>query len=396
MKIFRTLALPLATVLLVASSVLSSCEKAPSGSTQQNELLPTEDLLDWSGRQQLIAQWLQAVGIGVSPVLGTAAAGTLGYYRLPPERRGEAFLLHQPAVWITLWLLTGLLLFKDFVLTFFGALKMPLDALGVLAHGAAGVLGLGFLLPVLFGHNPTGEDMRLMAGDIALTGAMLFFYVSVFITSSALEVLILLNPVPLVDSAIRTLMYAVVTFFFAAALIHPLTGILAASPVLLFSLWMAGPALRFTRLGLTFALDMLSRRWRSTRVRPEEKVLAFATRAVRGVKTNQPGQLCRASDGSLEFRYRPAKIGPTRCVNVPGAQIGECMVGKALLAPCLLNAQGGSGASVLFRLPPRYRGHEREVGSLLGVSRVVDVSATRGLRTLFRGGVSLSTPAVAG
>lgn len=396
MKISRICTRCFVAMLLVAAASLPSCQRAPAGETQDAGLLPLGAMLEMDGRQELVGHWLQVVGVSVAPIVGIAAAGTLGYYRLPPERRSGAFLLYRPAVWITMWLLTGVLLFKDFVLTFFGALKTPLDAVALIADGAAAVLGLGFLLPVLLGHNPTGGDLRLIAADIAMSAAMVFFYLTVWTTFSAVNVLIMLNPLPLVDSALRTVQYGIVTFLFAVALFSPGLGLLAASPVLVFSVWAARRSLRFTRMGLTFAFDTLGRRWRYTRLSPEMGVLAFPTRGVRGMKANRAGRLFRAPDGSLQFRYRRGVVGPTRAVPVTGIQTGPCRVGKGLLAPCIVGEVGESRAAVLFRLPPRYRGHEAGLAPLLGLPQVVEVSAARGLRTLLQGAVTFARPAVAG
>lgn len=85
-----------------------------------------------------------------------------------------------------------------------------------------------------------------LAGNVAVGAVTLLVYFAVFVTFNTFEVLIVLSPVPLVDTALTGVRTATVTLFFAATYFHPVVGLLVTSPVILLSLWMARKAVRFT------------------------------------------------------------------------------------------------------------------------------------------------------
>lgn len=375
----------LAILLAGLPAVTTLATVAPTAPPATTDVENFEQVLELGAQVDLVGTWLQTMGIAVSPYLGMAIAATAGNVAAQPAA-GEAMpWVYSPGTLVLMWLVVGVLWLKDSLLTFLGPLKMPLDALAIVLQDLGGLIGVVFSGALFFAAITSGGGVGIALAELTTGALMLVFYFCIFVTFGTFDVLILLSPVPLIDTALTGFRTVVVTVFFAAAWLHPLFGLVAVSPILLFSLWAAGRSARFGLAGLTFAADFLFRRWRSLDLQPSAEPLAFSAGKRWGAPTQVRGTLRRDPTGNLVCSYRRWLVGPQRCVvlEVGGRPL---WIGRGSLWPVLLSTDRAGSVVACFRFAPRYRGHEERLAELLGAEGVRDVSLGRGLRDLLGAG----------
>jgi hypothetical protein len=336
----------------------------------------------YSAGEQVCQRLSLAALTGKSPWLVMGAGGA---YEYATARAGQPVsFFGQPTVWGSILFLVVLVAFKDTVLTVFGPLKVPLDALAEVFHSAGGLLGVLYLGNVAFDGWPAWLPVPAFAahGDLGLLAlavegpswaeqlgqsllwlVMGTIHVAVWIVFNSVEVVILLNPIPFVDTLLKGLRTSIIGAIALASEVHPVLGLLLALPIILGSFWLLPFALRFGYIGLIFTTDVLAGLigWRG---QPEPPLLAFAGLGCPGVRLYTPGRLERTAQG-LTFTYRPwFLLGQTTLVIPDTATLSTGIVSPVVRA----------AEQTWLRLPPRCCGAEQRLAERLQLGPVTDGS----------------------
>ncbi|MEX0792342.1 MAG: hypothetical protein WD045_04365, partial [Pirellulaceae bacterium] len=155
-------------------------------------------------RSGLLLQGMdQVVGVtatGLSPIMVVSFTGPVVYGLTAADERAHLLFLYQPWFFIPAILITVLVLLKDTILTFAGYLKLPLDILGIIFHAMGFLLGFPLIYQLLNVPRGPGEAEGMGLWGVTILVLMYLFYVSTWALSNAFEILILLSPIPLVDT----------------------------------------------------------------------------------------------------------------------------------------------------------------------------------------------------
>jgi hypothetical protein len=159
------------------------------------------------------------------------------------------------------------------------------------------------------------------------------------------------------------------------AWLNPWLGAAFAIVVIFVSYFFAGWSLRLTHFGFVFLWDLFT--GRSNRFQPDAvSNKMYLSRKLNKVPARTYGRLSRDAAGKLILTYRPWLILPQRTLELPE---GTYETGRGLLYSEILHVEGNEAKSVLL-LPPRYRGHEDELGRIYGFNGTRDV----GLRAMWK------------
>ncbi len=318
---------------------------------------PQSILANFFGRRRagMVVNGLEdLVGItatGLSPLLVLSVVSPVVYFLTEPGQRAELIFLYQPWFFIPIIIVTAVVAFKDTVLTFASYLKMPLDILGILFHVIGFFLGFRLIYHLLDIHvgaegGPLGTVLAI--GIVVL---MFAFYTSIWVMSNVFEVLILINPFPLVDTFLRVGRISILLCMYVACWIHPALGGIIALPILIVSLITFERSLRTTLLGFRLIYDVVL--FRTDLIADNSTQLtAFATFA-----GNLPwmtlGSLVKKDEGWF-FSYRRFCVGPSHCIPI---EDGPYAIAKGSLFPGLMK-QLETGSQLIVRFPASYRGQE--------------------------------------
>ncbi len=327
---------------------------------------------------------------GKSPWLVMGVGGAVEYLNTPDERKDNLGFFSQPWMWGPMLVLVLMVAFKDTILTVFSQLKMPLDALAQAFHALGAVFAVVYLGASAFGGDPAGPQVQGLtdtpppppafiehAGNVILWLLMCGVHLAVWVVFNSVEVAILLNPVPFVDTALKAFRTAVVGVISGAAAIHPVFGFALALPVTLLCLLMVPLALRLSVIGWVFTRDVLGRMF-GAKPKPGAPVRAFTALGIPGVPVGIYGRVERGPSG-LEFVYRRWFILWRRRIPIPWERVAVASGG---MVPRLIEV-GGAGGTWL-RFPPRYRKMEAELALTLGLGDVHHKSVTASLGKLWR------------
>ncbi len=359
---------------------------------------PTSAASDRSPAAPIVNAVATVTGIAISPLLGTGAYGAYKYLRTPSEQRGNLPWYAQMSFWGPALLLVGGVALKDALgATLPPGWKKPLDILETLENKVSGLVAAGAVVPITMigmtellagtgSATPMAGDPGLLAasglatmslgaidGSSLLSVVMvpfgLFVFVTVWMASHAINVLILLSPWGAVDAALKSARTGVLGLVTLSATVDPWIGALCSGLVILFSYFVAGWAFRLTVFGSVFCWDIFTFRSGRCRVREEGNVL-FSAGKLADVPPRTRGRLLKQSDGSLLFRYRPWLVMPPKEAVVPKPT--SLWVGRGMFFSYIENDEGG-----VLLLPPRYRGHEEEMVQCYGLAGVRDAGLRR-------------------
>ncbi len=197
-------------------------------------------------------------------------------------------------------------------------------------------------------------------------------FIVVWITSHAINVLILLSPWGTVDAALKGARTAVLGLLTVTTWISPTWGAVLSLIIILLAWLCAGWAFRLTTFGTLFCWDFFT--VRRARFRPAANDnWMFTACKVGGAPLRSYGRLHRGDDGRLEFRYRPWLVLRSRTAEVSAPALA---VGRGAFYSTIVT-RGEDGATNLFLLPPRYRGHEADLAHACEVRDVVDIGLRR-------------------
>ncbi|GAA4438694.1 hypothetical protein [Bremerella cremea] len=332
---------------------------------------PQSILSDFFGRRRagMVVNGLEdIVGVtatGLSPLLVLSIASPVVYFMTDPAQRDSLIFLYQPWFFIPVILITLLMMFKDTVLTFASYLKLPLDILGVLFHLLGFLVGFRLiyhLLDVNLGGQSGPMGTILAFGLVAL---MFAFYTSVWVMSNVFEVLILINPFPLVDTVLRIGRIGVLLCMYLACWIHPALGGLIAVPILILSLITFERSFRTTILGFRLIGDVFL--FRSDKIDENRKKFTTFISLGGPLPWLTLGSISHGDNG-WQFSYRFLLIGPSRTIVLPP---GPYAIAQGSLFPGLLRVTE-NGTQLILRFPASYRGQEAALAQRFGCEDIHD------------------------
>jgi hypothetical protein len=353
-------------------------------------------------------------GTAISPLLGVCVLGAYQYLATPEPARASLPFYAAPAFWITIAVLIGLVLVKDTVGSSVPWLKKPLDAVGVLIVNKAALLFA--VIPVVW-HETAG--WRATSGPLAawvpsfytiwpnapaaiaahipaalsvVIGMAVAFVV--WLAGHALAGLALLSPIPFLDLFLKGIRVA--TFMIIAVLtaINAKAGLIFSLIVIGICLICFWWALRLAIFGTVFAWDLLRTILFRRRSDPgaDREILAFTGYRLGGMRKRSFGALRLGADGGLEFVHRPLGIGFSTLVRFDHADNYE--IGRGLFFSNVLEpTKNGRRYRFLFRLLPRYAGHEEEIRRILGLRAVRDLRVPSELRAAWNWLSGIVSPA---
>jgi hypothetical protein len=212
----------------------------------------------------------------------------------------------------------------------------------------------------------------------------LVMFATVWMASHAINVLILLSPWGAIDAALKAARTALLGALTALTAFHPWMGALLSLVIVIVAYFVAGWSFRLTTFGTIFCWDFFTLRSRRFAPRPDENRL-FAGGNLPGVPSRTYGRVIHDGGTVRLFRYRPWLILAPQEVEVPAAAL---TVGRGLFLSTIRTENGDT----YFLLPPRYRGHERELVQLCGLTGGVRDAGLRKawstVRELFGGGAA--------
>jgi len=339
----------------------------------------------------------QITGVAISPMLGVSAIGAYKYFEAEGDPVKEAALpwYAQPKYWITGLIIVAAVALKDSA----GAAlppgwKKPLDVAETLENKLSGLVAAGAFIPFTLDTltrtlgTGGGQTELLGTGGLAMIhlGAINFapvldvllapFAIAVFgmvwLTSHAINVLILLSPWGAVDAALKSFRMSVLGVLVVTPMINPWLGILCSVIVIIASYFLAGWSFRLTTYGWLFSWDFFT--LRRARFSPDPKEnWVFSGKEVAGAPVRTYGRVARGEDGKLWFRFRPWLVMPEKLAKLPDVPLA---VGRGAFYPTVEGTFEDKERTLLL-LPPRYKGHEAELARACGIDALTDVGFRR-------------------
>jgi len=333
----------------------------------------------------------EITGVAISPLLGVSAVGAWKYFHAQtPRQRARLPWFAQPWFWISAFVLVGACFLKDTLgATAPRVLKKPLDVADAIEHKISGLIATGAFVPLVIAVFPTAEPEAALQGangflaainlswlgnGLLIPVAMVAFFV-VFLASNAINVLILLSPFAVVDTALKGFRLLVLLTIPATAFANPWLGAAWALIIIGIAYFLAGWSFRLSHFGLVFIWDIVT--LRSRRFVPDRSAnRMLLAREINRVPARTYGTLRRDEQGRLILQYRPWLVLPRRTLTLPE---GQYFIGKGLFYSQIMRAEARGPVAVML-LPPRYRGHEEALVPIYGLSDARDA----GLRAAFR------------
>lgn len=332
-----------------------------------------------------LAQTLSLItGVAISPLFGVGAVGAWQYFEAKtPEQKAELHWYANPGFWGPALFLVALCFVKDIAGTALPTiLKKPFDIAESIEHKISGLVATGAFVPLaisVFQNSPNDGaalnalgfaaiDPTPLFQIVATALGMLIFFI-VFLASNAVNILILLSPFSIVDTALKLFRGTVLASVALTAWANPWFGAAWALIVILFAYLIAGWSFRLSHFGLVFLWDFVTGRCkRFTPGNAANKI--FLGRRLESVPARTYGRLTRNNQGQFELTYRPWLILPERTLVLPP---GRYEIARGLFYSEIVRIETDQ-AKTIFLLPPRYRGHEAELVSIYELEGVRDVT----------------------
>jgi len=338
-------------------------------------------------------------GVAISPLLGVGAVGAYEWVKAPADKRANLHWYAQPWFWLPALLVVGFVIAKDVLGTAAPtALKKPFDVAEALENKVSGMLAAGTFVPFMVTVFPSAADdtaqalaaagFAAVSGGDVLNWLLVPFAVAVFLvvwlSSHAINILILISPFTTVDAALKSFRATILGLVAVTAWINPWVGALFSLLVVLLAWYVAGWAFRLLVLGSVYCWDFFT--FRRHRFLPAANLnWMFAARTINDTPIRTYGRLNTDAEGRRTFEYRPWLVLPKRTLELPA---GTYAVGRGILYPEVMKVEG-EATKTIFILPPRYKGHEMELARSAGLTDVRDVGVLKGLKALRAGFRSL-------
>ena len=354
-------------------------------------------------------------GVAISPLLGVGAVGFLDWlHAKTPDQKAKLPWYAHMSFWLPALLLVGAVGLKDAAGTVLPpGLKKPLDVAETIENKVSGLVAAGAFVPFIASIFHAGTTSAGMPGHLGTASILaadftpvlnilsipLFVvaFVFVWLVGHVINVLILVSPFGVVDTALKSVRIGVLGLL---VIVHKLDPWLAAGISLLIiviSYFVAGWSFRLMVYGSVFTWDFISGKRHRFTPAPNANWM-FLARKTERAPVRSYGKLIKTEAGKLTFTYRPWLILPPRTVNLPE---GQYAVGRGLFYPEILLVDGEK-TKALLTMPPRYKKHEEEIGRLYGIADVCDTGLLKGIRAIWRwftrnlfGGESREAAAVA-
>ena len=220
----------------------------------------------------------EITGVAISPLLGVSAVGAWKYFHAQtPQQRARLPWFAQPWFWIPAFVLVTACFLKDTLgITAPRLLKKPLDVADAIEHKISGLIATGAFVPLVIAVFPPAEpeaalqgangflaaiDLSWLGNGLLVPVAMLAFFI-VFLASNAINVLILLSPFAVVDTALKGFRLLVLLTVPATAFANPWLGAVWALIIIGIAYFIAGWSFRLSHFGLVFIWDIVTLRSR--------------------------------------------------------------------------------------------------------------------------------------
>jgi hypothetical protein len=338
-----------------------------------------------------------ATGVAISPLLGVGAVGAYEYWRAPREQRAKLSWYAQPWFFVPALLLVGIVALKDALGTVAPtALKKPFDVAEAIENKISGLIAVGAFIPLIVsifpqtpgagsfvpGADVTGLGFAAISGsslgNALLTPFVMLAFIFVWLASHAINMLILLSPFTIVDSALKAFRLAVLGLLTGASFANPYLGAAIGLVIIVVSYFIAGWSFRLTVFGTVYVWDFVT--LRRTRFQPgAESNRMFTARKMEGAPVRTYGRLGHLDSGRLRFDYRPWLVLKQRSYELPP---GSLVVGRGLFYPEIDRVTEGK-LTALFILPPRYMTHEEAVARVYGFDGVRDIGLLKGMKAMW-------------
>lgn len=349
---------------------------------------------------ELAALATQVTGIAISPLLGVSAVGAWQYFKADtPEAKAGLPWFANPAFWAMGLLVVGAVAAKDAAgATLPPGWKKPLDILETIENKASGLVAAGAVIPSLvsFGSrlimdstglagtvelHPTGLAMLPVAAidmgwllSLLMVPLSVAVFAVVWLTSHAINVLILLSPWGAIDAALKGARTALLGLVTATAWIDPVVGATLSVLIIVIAYFTAGWAFRLMVFGSVFCWDFFTLRRKRFALLADGNKL-FTGSVFDGVPARTYGRLYQAADGTLTLKFRPWLVLAPREVPVPRDGL---VVGRGVFYSEVLGHDPKTDKNrTLLLLPPRYLGHEELFARTYRISGTCEVGLRR-------------------
>lgn len=348
---------------------------------------------------ELAALATQVTGIAISPLLGVSAVGAYRWVQAGTEQEKAALpWFAHPGFWLCGLLLVGAVAAKDVAgATLPPGWKKPLDIADTFENKISGLVAAGAVIPSLvtfgskfiMGSSEAAVTVTALPGlamlpvaaidsSWLLTILMVPLSVAVFgvvwLTSHAINVLILLSPWGAIDAALKGVRTGVLGLVTATAWIDPVVGATLSVVIVIVAYFTAGWAFRLMVCGTVFSWDFVTFRSRRFKLLADGNKL-FTGGKFDGVPARTYGRLYQDAEGALTLKFRPWLVLPERTVPVPRERL---VVGRGVFYSEVLGHDPKSDQNrVLLLLPPRYLGHEELFARTYHISGTCEVGLRR-------------------
>jgi len=408
----RTVWLLIGLLLLFPTTI---CTQDTQESTPEDLVNEKAELAGTVEKSNQVAYHLSSgVGTSVSPLWGVCTLGAYNYFKTDSELRNSLPWYYSPYLFVPGLVILILILLKDVLCSAFPAVKKPMDAAELFENKVSGLIAapgvvvglwecfavpaggaiaqvLNFIEPVAYASS--AAETSTISGTFVLVGGVLvsvvglIVYAVVWTASNAINVLMLINPIPFGDWVLKGFKSLIIGLSLACTLIHPVLGLIVALSYVLVAFLVVGLAFRLMIFGTINASDILLLRWRrNVGQAASSEIKAFSWRDLKKfvrIPSRTYGRILRASDGSLVFSYRPWLIFPKRSM-VLLARDQRIDIGKGLITPSILypyiNKKGRETYFKIFSLPVRYRTHEEAIAPIIGVTSIQYIGIRKGFR----------------
>jgi len=349
----------------------------------------------------------QITGVAISPLLGVSCVGAWTYWQTPVEQRVHLAWYCHPYAWGFGFSLLAMCFAKDLFGTVAPPLvKKPLDVAELFEDKISALIATAGFVPLLAseilraggsGESPAPEAALSFSSEgilaavplagisgasIMLMPVMIMLFLVVWLASHTINVLIVLSPFGVLDSALKLTKVGLMGLVAASALLSPWIGLVVCIPVLIAAILIAPWAYRLSIFGSWFGFDLIRfLKLEKRAAEPVESLRSFSSRGFPGRPARTCGHISKTSDGVMVFRSRKMGLIPTSPIPLPSDRL---VLVRGLWCPLLVrearDERGKTKTVPLFMLSPRYRSREDEVAAAFGIVEQRDGTVVAGFK----------------
>jgi hypothetical protein len=336
-------------------------------------------------------------GIAISPLLGVSAVGAYDYFTTPKEKKDQLPWYAHVTFWLPALLLVGVVAAKDaFGTVLPPGLKKPLDVAETVENKITGLVVAGAVVPsiaaVFHSAVTSGSQAHLefaSAGlatinfmpllNILTIPLAVVAFVLVWLVGHVINVFILLSPFGAVDAALKAARTSLLGLLAIVHGINPWYGALLSLVIIIIAYFLAGWSFRLMLFGAVYVWDFVTGKRKRFQLAPNGNWM-FTARKIEKTPIRSYGKLTKLIDGNLVFEYRPWLFLQKRTQPLPQAKYA---VGRGLFYPEIMTVDGEKTKSLLV-LPPRYKGHEEQIGQIYAIADIRDTGLLKGIKAIWR------------